>query len=367
MALRIHTDPAWFSKDTELCPLLVPWAEEFGSDLALRFGNDPYARTGRTYFLRAGPAECDLVICPSKWQNEAHAGLVQRLARQAQGWGKPLVVFCETDSEAPFPVPGVLAFRASLRRSARLSTEIPVPAFIPDRLAGPWSGQNNEPLAKDTQPIVGFCGCLDTEADSFALKRVLVRALYRGLLSRPGVERLLRRCGLRITRSEGKRVRYQALGVVARCSQVRKNLLLREQFMNGYLTLREEDRNNHWRRSFAEFRDNILSSHYTLCPRGGGNWSYRLYETLCLGRIPVFFDTNCVLPYESLIHWRDYCVWVEGDEVSQTAEAILRHYQDHTPESFVAAQRRCRQLWLDYLSLDGFFRNFHRHPELRPR
>jgi hypothetical protein len=81
----------------------------------------------------------------------------------------------------------------------------------------------------------------------------------------------------------------------------------------------------------------------------------------------VFFNTDCVLPYESLIKWRDYCVWVEGDDMGQTAQAILRHYASHTPESFVALQRRCRQLWLDYLSLDGFFRNFHRHADLRLR
>ena len=62
-----------------------------------------------------------------------------------------------------------------------------------------------------------------------------------------------------------------------------------------------------------------------------------------------------------LIHWRDYCVWVEGDELEHTAEAILRHYERHTAESFVELQRRCRKLWVDFLSLDGFFRSFHRH------
>jgi Exostosin family len=365
MALRIHTDPAWFSKDTQLCPMLAPWGEEFTSDMRFRFCDDLYVQTGRTYFVRTAAAECDFVICPSKWQNEGHNELVQGLARQAKGWGKPLIVFCETDTEAPFPVPGVLAFRASLRRSARLPNEIPAPAFIPDRLAGPWEARNTEPRAKGQAPVVGFCGCVDTEVNAAAVRRTLLRVVYWGLLSRPGVERLLRRCGVRITRSEGKRVRYQALGVVSRCAGIRKNLLLREDFMNGYLKVPEKERHEHWRRSFAEFRGNILGSDYTLCPRGGGNWSYRFYETLCLGRIPVFFNTDCMLPYESLINWRDYCVWVEGNDVGQTAQAILRHYESHTPESFVALQRQCRQVWRDYLGLDGFFRNFHRHPELQ--
>jgi hypothetical protein len=369
MTLRIHADPASFSKDAELCPLLVPWGDEFGAHMRYRFCDDRYVQTGRNYFIRTAPAECDFVVCPSKWQNEGHNELVQRLARQAKSWGKALIVFCETDTEAPFPIPGVLAFRASLRRSAKLATEVPAPAFIADRLAGPGTGplRNTGPLAKADKPIVGFCGCVDTEANSFAIKRALVRAVYRGLLSRPRAERLLRRCGLRITRSEGKRVRYQALGVVSRCGLIRKNLRLREHFMDGYLLVPEQDRNDHYRRSFAEFRDNILGSHYTLCPRGGGNWSYRFYETLCLGRIPVFINTDCSLPYESLVNWRDYCVWVEGDDLDHTADAILEHFHRHTADGFVDLQRRCRQLWLDYLSLDGFFGNLHRHPELQLR
>lgn len=283
-----------------------------------------------------------------------------------QELGKPLVVFCETDSEVPFPIPGALAFRGSIRRSLRLPAEMSAPAFITDHLASLGSNASANPRPKADSPVVGFCGCIDTTAASrFRLQRLLARALYWGLLSRPALESSLRRCGLPLTRSLGKRTRYQALGVVSRCSAIRKNIQLRDHFLNGMLLLPKEEQSKHLERSFAEFRQNVLASDYTLCPRGGGNWSYRFYETLCLGRVPVFFNTDCVLPYESLINWRDYCVWVEGDDMGQTAQAILRHYASHTPESFVALQRRCRQLWLDYLSLDGFFRNFHLHAELR--
>ena len=181
------------------------------------------------------------------------------------------------------------------------------------------------------------------------------------------MERFLRCCGIRITRSEAKRTRHQALGVVSRCARMRKNLQLREHFLNGTLLVPEQEQHEHWRRSFGEFRDNVLGSHYTLCPRGGGNWSYRFYETLCLGRIPVFFNTDCSLPFESLINWRDYCVWVEGGEIEHAADAILEHYHRHSAESFAELQRRCRQLWLEFLSLDGFFRNFDHYAGLLSR
>jgi hypothetical protein len=368
MNLRIFADPAGFSAGAKLCPLLVPWGEEFTGNPRFPFFQDLYTRTGASYFTRTRPAECDLVVCPTAWQSERDNELVRRLAAQAKSWGKPLVVFCETDTEAPFPVPGAWVFRGSMRRSLRLPVEMAAPAFISDHLASLGSAASASARPKADSPVVGFCGYIDTAADSrLGIKRLLARAVYWGLLSRPAVEGALRRCRLAITRSEGKRTRYQALGVVSRCPGIRKNIQLRDHFLNGTLLLPKDEQSKHLERSFGEFRENLLSSDYTLCPRGGGNWSYRFYETLCLGRVPVFFNTDCVLPYESLIKWRDYCVWVEGDDMGQTAQAILRHYASHTPESFVALQRRCRQLWLDYLSLDGFFRNFHRHADLRLR
>jgi len=366
MTLRIFADPAWLSAGAKLCPLLVPWGAEFTGAARFRFFQDAYVRTGRSYFTRTAPEECDLVVCPTAWQTERDNDLVRRLASQAKGWGKPLVVFCEADTEAPFPVPGALVFRGSLRRSQRLPFEIPAPAFIKDHLVGPAPVAAASPRPKGDRPVVGFCGCVDPSAGSgLRLRRVLSRAVNWGVLSRPRVEGFLRRCGARLTRSEGKRTRFQALGTVMRCPDIRKNLKLRDQFLNGLLLVPQAEQGDHWDRSFAEFRENVLGSDYTLCPRGGGNWSYRLYETLCLGRVPVFFNTDCVLPYENLINWRDYCVWVEGDALEHTAEAILCHYRGHTAESFVELQRRCRKLWLDFLSLDGFFRNFHRHAELQ--
>jgi len=361
MTLRIFSDPAWGSAEAQVCPLLVPWEAEFTR--APRFSQDPYAQSGRNYFVRAGLAECDLVICPRTWRNEGDNDLVQRLAVEAKAAGKPLVVFCESDLEAPFPIPRVLVFRGSLRRSVRLPNELAAPAFFPDRLALPPASPLAGPRAKAEPPVVGFCGYIDTAADlRLPIQRVVSRALSWGILSRPKLERWLRRCGIRLTRSEGKRTRYQALGVVLRSGQLTRNIKLREHFMHGTLLQPKTAQHEYWQRAFEEFRDNILGSDYTLCPRGGGNWSYRFYETLCLGRVPVFINTDCVLPLEGQINWREYCVWVEGDEIERTAEAILAHYRSHTAESFAELQRRCRQLWLEHLSLDGFFRNFHRQP-----
>jgi hypothetical protein len=105
----------------------------------------------------------------------------------------------------------------------------------------------------------------------------------------------------------------------------------------------------------------IVDSDYVLCARGIGNWSYRLYETLSLGRIPVFIDTDCVLPYDFAINWRDYCVWITRSEVSTIGERVAEFHESLSENDFVERQHACRKLWEDYVSPQGFFSNLYRH------
>ena len=117
-------------------------------------------------------------------------------------------------------------------------------------------------------------------------------------------------------------------------------------------------RMKHLRREY--FR-NIIDTDYTLCVRGAGNFSYRLYETLSCGRIPVFVDTDCVLPYDSVVDWKKYCVYIDESEIGQIGEKVADFHASLSPADFEELQRSCRKFWEDYISPEGFFRNFHRH------
>ena len=71
-----------------------------------------------------------------------------------------------------------------------------------------------------------------------------------------------------------------------------------------------------------EYLHNMIDSDYMLVIRGAGNASFRLFETLCSGRIPVLVDTDCVLPYEEQVDWKQYCVWVDQTELPYIAEKV---------------------------------------------
>jgi hypothetical protein len=56
------------------------------------------------------------------------------------------------------------------------------------------------------------------------------------------------------------------------------------------------------------FRALMADSTFALCPRGFGKTSYRLYEAIQLGVIPVYIYDEPWLPYQDIINWISFCV-----------------------------------------------------------
>lgn len=77
---------------------------------------------------------------------------------------------------------------------------------------------------------------------------------------------------------------------------------------------------------------------YIVCPRGTENYSYRIYESLSRGRIPVIIDTDVVLPKE--IDWSDLSVIVPYESLENIYEIICSDYDSHSQSEFTARQQR---------------------------
>jgi hypothetical protein len=115
------------------------------------------------------------------------------------------------------------------------------------------------------------------------------------------------------------------------------------------------------RRVREEYVRNMVESDYILCSRGAGNFSYRLYETLSCGRIPVFVDTDCVLPYDFVAPWREHLVWVDESELASLGDRVAAFHEALSDREFEDLQRSCRRLWDEYIAPEGFFTRFHEH------
>ena len=85
-----------------------------------------------------------------------------------------------------------------------------------------------------------------------------------------------------------------------------------------------------------DYRQHLVRNTYILCPRGTENYSYRVYEALSYGRVPVIIDTDSVLP--DVVDWRDVALIVPYGNVSRLNEIIAEDHTSRSEESFLQRQ-----------------------------
>lgn len=98
-----------------------------------------------------------------------------------------------------------------------------------------------------------------------------------------------------------------------------------------------------------DYYSNIANSRFVLCIRGAGNFSYRFYEALNMGRIPILIDTDIELPFERIIDWSKFIIKIKEDQIDQLPNLI---------NSCIITPQSVRQLWEKYFSPDGYISNF---------
>jgi hypothetical protein len=342
-------------------PLLYPfWGvpdEDPSNPNSGRF--ERYATLGQSWFQLSDLAQAQIAVLPFDWRYaredpEALAIAIAR-AEAAAHQGIPFVIFYLDDSTDTVPIDNALVLRTSMERSHGNGRDIPIPAWSEDFVERYCGGQVSL-REKSATPVVGYCGY-----DSLCKSKNVFSQLKTNARLQLGASswgsRLAKKIGIELVKHRlpwvyGSRIRAQTLFNLLHSSEIRCNFLLRQAMQHtDRLALSP-------RRQFVE---NMLGSDYILCTRGSGNFSYRFYETLSCGRIPVFINSDCVLPFEQWIDWKRYCVWVELEELPQLGKRIADFHSRLSPEAFCELQKACRQLWVDWLSPQGFFAQFHRY------
>ena len=143
--------------------------------------------------------------------------------------------------------------------------------------------------------------------------------------------------------------RAKLLHLLEQSRKVTTNFVYREHYRAGAITETARDQTT------REYYENIRNSDYVLCVRGGGNFSVRLYETLMMGRIPVFVNTDCLLPFPKRINWNNQMVWVEWKDRHRIDEVIAEFHHSITDADFLNLQLSNRKLWKEVLSVSGIF------------
>ncbi len=91
-------------------------------------------------------------------------------------------------------------------------------------------------------------------------------------------------------------------------------------------------------REIDEYIGHLERSTYIICPRGTENYSYRVYETLSRGRIPVIIDTDVVLPKE--INWGDLSIIVPYEFLHKIYDLVRLDYNSRSEWEFAVRQNK---------------------------
>ncbi|MFL5945865.1 MAG: exostosin [Gaiellaceae bacterium] len=332
MRLRIHADRSIVPSGGAHVVMLYPFwgsnAEDPGDPNTGRF--DRYREAGKAYFELSDLASADVVVFPCGW-TPALAGEAERVVATAREAGKPAVVFVAGDEHRTVR-DASLVLQTSLERSRRLPNEFALPAWSEDFVTAHLRGEL--PIRrKAPRPVVGFCG--------LAPERRGIRARLRA-------------------HDAHTSIRARALRILREHPAVDTNFVVRDRFLGGAIVGGVVDADA-MRRVRSEYVRNMVESDYVICARGAGNFSYRLYETLSCGRIPVFVDTDSVLPLDFAADWRSHCVWVNQSELEDIGDRVAEFHDAIGDEEFVDLQRSCRRFWEEYVAPEGFFAHFHEH------
>ncbi len=258
--------------------------------------------------------------------------LMSGFARQ---YNKPLVLIFYRDPSYKITLPNVVVFRTSLYKKDRSEFEFGMPAIVSDLLIN----QPFNPIPKMKQPSVGFRG------QSAPLKLPIsakLRLAFNETMQQ-----------LHINQSVAM---YYNRGYIARRFAIQSCLnnptIISDITITTPLDIENKDSNR-------LFEENILNNQYSLAVSGHGNYSFRLYQILSAGRIPLFVDTDCVLPYEEFINWKKHLVWVDEKEVKNTSTILMDFHHSIHADDFLALQASNRELWETYLNYTGFFSNLY--------
>lgn len=237
--------------------------------------------------------ECDYILFPEKLNNK-----ISSYISKAKQYNKKIITFYNDDNDIPSALDeNVLVFRTSLNASKRKDNEFSMPA---------WSRDFNDyipfkPRSKNIKPVVSFCGHLSHP------------------LRHPCIEQLNNN------------------------NNIEKSFIIRDMFWGG----RVHDENIR-----LEYVKNMTNSDLVLCVRGAGNFSYRFYEALSAGRVPIFVNSDSVLPCEDKINWKELCVY--ADKPEDINEAINIFWNNLTEDTYTKLQNTIRDIYTNFISPAGF-------------
>jgi hypothetical protein len=244
--------------------------------------------------------DCDIIVFPYKFNN-INDNNFKVLLNLSQKLEKVLYIFFNDDYDKQL-VPYnkyIKIFRTSFNKSNKLINEFSMPTFSPDYF-------DNKYLV-EAKLSIGYCGHKIHGRDNY-LKLFLNSSIETNFILRngfwaPGIDKL----------------------------QARK-----------------------------EYIENIDTNLFTFCYRGAGNFSYRFYDVMMMGRIPILIKTDSIYPFEDKYDLNSIGIVLEESDIINKQLDLIKiiiEYFENNKNNLYNIQKQNREIWEKYYSCCGFLEN----------
>lgn len=346
--MKLYYPKSHYHRSRQLVfPLLRPFIKNQGFTDAERISL--YGVSENDFEFTDTLQDADLAILTMAWNyyvKTKQTDLAITFIKECNVLGKKVIAVNTEDFGVRIPYfENLIVLRYSGYKSRFSKNEYVQPPIIKDPLLTYFYRHSISEIPYSAKAVIGFCG----QANPSPLNAIkeIIKIAYRNL-----------RFYVRLSPHEPQQLisstflRASILNDIQKSKDVVSNFILRKKYRAGVTTNKDTHRKS------LEFYDNLRDSGYVVCVRGAGNFSIRFYEALAMGRIPVFINTDCALPFDHELNWKKHVVWVEYKDRSKIAEKVAEFHQALSERDFIDLQHANRKLWKERLTLAGFFKNF---------
>lgn len=290
--------------------------------------------------------DCDFCLLPMAWnyyllKNKVY--LAKQMIMKSKDYDKKIIIGVYGDYYFELSkYKNVIGMYASFYKSLNNLNDIPLPVIINDPLE--YLNKSEIELREFTKiPSIGFCGQIDSSFIISIFK--YINLFFKKLFFYSGIS--YKYYGPSVPPTLFRR---RVIDVLMKSNKLSSVFICREKYQGG---ISKQDP------SFdtikTEFYQNINDTDYTICIRGTGNFSARFYETLAMGKIPIFINSDCVLPFSDVIDWKKHLIWIEQNEIFEIEDKILKFHNSLSVKKFQKIQKENRKLWEKYFQFSGFY------------
>lgn len=306
---------------------------------AKRSGDDAVRLLNKQFFnLVNKPEMADYFLIPHNYFLIKRTEYIDEFINLSKKHNKKILVYSYGDSDEDIDVPNSIIFRYSQYAYKKKKNEIIMPVIADDLL----KGEQIMTRKKSLKPVIGFCGWASIEG--FSRRIIENTKLFLIFIKTTFLNKnyFFHRRGLIF--------RIDTIKALKKSNIISPNFIIRSSFSGN-----EKTRKGNFDDVRSDYIKNIINSDFSLSVKGDGNASERFYEILSLGRVPLFVDTDCVLPLEEIINYKDFVLKVDCREIHNIDKIVVDFYNNISEDEFILMQRKAREVYEQFLRIDKYF------------